>query len=512
MLPLSSVQALNLDLGADTSICSGQSIILNPGSGFDSYLWSDSSNAQALLVNQTGLYWIRVDSAGIVDRDSIYVTVNSSPVSSFEVDTACQNSEITIRNFSFGSPDTITNYYWSFGNGDTSIVELPEYFYPNSGSYVIGLKVENQFGCSDSSSNSIFINPTPVVNIGYSVDTLNIGDTLTVNPIQVEGTVSWSPSSFISNPLNDSTLLFPNSSTVYTLTAVDSNTCSTSADLSILVNLYPNANDDLVNVDPEINASIDVLANDNDPENGITSITIEEGPSHGAATVIGDSIINYISDPAYAGYDTILYKICDFGTPPLCDFATLIILVRNSKPQAVDDIVNSENGLPVEVNVMSNDTDPNTAQTIEISYISTPENGSAENLGGGILSYTSDLEFSGVDEFFYVICDNGIPVLCDTAYVSVEVELSSINVVNSFSPNNDGVYDVFTIEGIRNFPENKLIIFSRWGDIIYEKSGYANDWDGSRGFSEEVPEGVYFYQLELNDGSDPVKGYLYLKR
>lgn len=512
LLPLGSVQALNLDLGADTSFCNGNSLILNAGSGFDSYLWSDSSTSQALLVNDSGLYWVRVDSAGVIDRDTIQVTVYSVPVSSFEVDTACEDELITIRDFSFGTPDTITEYYWNFGNGDTSSAILPDYQYDASGNYSIGLKVSNQFGCSDSSSNPIYIRPTPSLDIGYAADTLNIGDTLVVNPIQGGEPAVWSPITGVSDTLNDSTLLYPNTSTVYTLTATNSDGCSGSTQLSVLVNLFPDANDDLVNIDPEVNSIIDVLANDNDPENGITSISIENGPFHGTATISGDSAISYTSDPAYAGYDTILYRICDFGDPPLCDFATLTILVRNSRPDAIDDTTSAENGLAVEIDVLANDSDPNTAQEIDISFISNPENGTVENLGDGILSYTSILEFNGTDEFFYVLCDDGIPVLCDTAYVQVEVDLSPINVINSFSPNGDGVYDVFTIEGVRNFPDNKLTIFSRWGDIIFEKDGYANDWDGSRGFSEEVPEGVYFYQLELNDGSNPVKGYLYLKR
>src|SRR5690554_5392992 len=88
-------KALNLELGADTSLCDGN-IILDAGV-FDSYLWSDNSTSQALLVTQSGLYWVEVDSAGVIDRDSIEIVFYSKPVSSFEVDTSCGNENIVLR-------------------------------------------------------------------------------------------------------------------------------------------------------------------------------------------------------------------------------------------------------------------------------------------------------------------------------------------------------------------------------------------------------------------------------
>jgi len=47
------------NLGNDTTVCQGQSIILNPGS-FDSYLWDNNSTAATRPVNQSGTYWVRV--------------------------------------------------------------------------------------------------------------------------------------------------------------------------------------------------------------------------------------------------------------------------------------------------------------------------------------------------------------------------------------------------------------------------------------------------------------------
>lgn len=510
LVPLKS-NALDLDLGADTALCEGPLLILDAGV-YDDYFWSDGTKNRFLGVSQSGDYWVAVDSAGVIDRDTIFVTFYNNPVSSFEVDTVCQGTELGIQNFSFGNPDTITQFIWSFGNGEMDTTELPLYSYSSSGIKNISLKVFNQYGCFDSSSVSTLIYDLPIVDLGLSSDTLNIGDTLLVTPFQTGQNPVWTPDDRVSDPFNDTTMLFPNSSRTYELTVSDSNGCMNSASLNLLVNFFPDANDDLLSVDPESSTNIDILANDDDPENGIIEISIVEGPFHGTASVTGDSMIVYSSDPTYAGYDTILYKICDFGKPPLCDFAQVIILVRNTRPEAENDFTETENGMSVEIDVLKNDFDINSSQSIEITFISNPENGTVENTGNGTFTYTSNIDFEGTEEFYYLLCDNGIPQLCDTGLVIIEVYRSPVKVINSFSPNGDGVFDVFTIEGIHNYPNNKLIVFSRWGDIIIERNNYKNDWDGSRGFNEEVPEGVYYYQLELDGGQDPLKGYLYLKR
>lgn len=86
-----------------------------------------------------------------------------------------------------------------------------------------------------------------------------------------------------------------------------------------------------------------------------------------------------------------------------------------------------------------------------------------------------------------------------------------------FSPNNDYVNDLLVIRGIENYPDNELNIINRWGTIVYKKKIYDNTWDGTsnQGIyfgNNQLPEGTYFYIIDLGDGSNPVKGYIYLNR
>ena len=70
-----------------------------------------------------------------------------------------------------------------------------------------------------------------------------------------------------------------------------------------------------------------------------------------------------------------------------------------------------------------------------------------------------------------------------------------IIIPNTFSPNGDGLNDIFVISGIEN-ERWKLRIYNRWGNIVYRSDNYQNNWDG-----EGLAVGVYYYVVS-NERSD----------
>jgi len=96
--------------------------------------------------------------------------------------------------------------------------------------------------------------------------------------------------------------------------------------------------------------------------------------------------------------------------------------------------------------------------------------------------------------------------------------LICLTIYNEFSPNGDGVNETFVIDCLERFPDNTLEIYNRWGNIVYSKKGYLNDWDGtSNGRAlinqpDKLPVGTYYYVLDLGDGSEPIVDWLYLNR
>ncbi|MFZ4398922.1 MAG: ice-binding family protein [Bacteroidales bacterium] len=93
----------------------------------------------------------------------------------------------------------------------------------------------------------------------------------------------------------------------------------------------------------------------------------------------------------------------------------------------------------------------------------------------------------------------------------------SFFIPEGFSPNGDGINDVFVITGIQNYPKNTFTIFNRWGNKVFEASPYLNNWDGSSKYGlqlggDALPTSTYFYLLDLGNSSEVIKGTIYLNR
>lgn len=72
------------------------------------------------------------------------------------------------------------------------------------------------------------------------------------------------------------------------------------------------------------------------------------------------------------------------------------------------------------------------------------------------------------------------------------------------TPNLDGKNDLFVIDYLNElYPDCHVIIFNRWGSVVYESTGYADPWNGTFK-NEDLPMGTYFYKIELNDESKTI--------
>ena len=90
-----------------------------------------------------------------------------------------------------------------------------------------------------------------------------------------------------------------------------------------------------------------------------------------------------------------------------------------------------------------------------------------------------------------------------------------MEVSEGFSPNNDGINDVWVINNIEYYPNSVVKVINRWGAEVFSEKGYLNTWDGvaSKGSSNgnKLPVGAYLYIIEANEtGIDPIHGWLYI--
>ena len=153
----------------------------------------------------------------------------------------------------------------------------------------------------------------------------------------------------------------------------------------------PDAVDDTATTTPGDKVVIDALGNDTDPDNDALTITSIATPANGSAIITGDGKISYTPEDDFTGTETFEYTISDGngGT----DTATVTVTVTdpNDAPDAVDDD-------KVVIDALGNDTDPDN-DTLTITSIATPANGSAIITGDGKISYTPEDDFTGTETF-----------------------------------------------------------------------------------------------------------------
>ncbi|MDF5690152.1 invasin domain 3-containing protein [Aquirufa aurantiipilula] len=108
-------------------------------------------------------------------------------------------------------------------------------------------------------------------------------------------------------------------------------------------------------------------------------------------------------------------------------------------------------------------------------------------------------------------CDNdGIPNRLDP-------DTCDTFVPQGISPNNDGFNDKLVIPGILNF-RNRLSIYNRWGDLVFETENYKNDWGGESSpnnvltIDKKLPDGVYYYVVDFFGVKPNISSYVFINR
>ncbi|MEZ4944244.1 MAG: FG-GAP-like repeat-containing protein [Cyclobacteriaceae bacterium] len=189
--------------------------------------------------------------------------------------------------------------------------------------------------------------------------------------------------------------------------------------------------------------------------------------------------------------------------PPVITVSTLKVAINNSTSINLNTIISDPDGNldPLGLSVI-----PNVAPT--------PARVGKTFIANGVLAIDyADTNFVGTDFVTIQACD--LDGLCAAAELSIEVA-GGIIVHNGMSPNGDGLNDYFDIANIALLgAENKVSIFNRWGDKVFEVNNYDNAsrrFEGKSDGGKELSSGVYFYKIEFLNGQPELTGYLTIKR
>lgn len=104
--------------------------------------------------------------------------------------------------------------------------------------------------------------------------------------------------------------------------------------------------------------------------------------------------------------------------------------------------------------------------------------------------------------------DNGA---CDLSTDTMVVRIKELIIPTLITPNLDGNNDLLVINGIESIGITRLVVFNRWGAVVFSSDDYKNDWDGKDNNGNMLPPDTYFYLLSP-EKIIPIKGYIVIRR
>ncbi|MBI5220098.1 MAG: SprB repeat-containing protein, partial [Bacteroidia bacterium] len=219
MIPVSIiVNALPVvNLGADVTLCGG-TITLDAGNPGSSYLWSNTSTGQTLLVSATGTYSVVVtDVNTCTGSDIVNVTINTPPTVSLGSDVTQCGGTVILDAGNAGS-----TYAWSDASTNQTLTVSA------TGTYSVVVTDANT--CTGSDIINVTINTPPTVALG--ADVTQCGGTVMLDAGNAGSAYAWSDAS------TNQTLTVSATGT-YSVVVTDANTCTGSDIINVTINTPP---------------------------------------------------------------------------------------------------------------------------------------------------------------------------------------------------------------------------------------------------------------------------------
>ena len=188
------------------------------------------------------------------------------------------------------------------------------------------------------------------------------------------------------------------------------------------INDVPTANADSVSTDEDTPVTIDVLANDSNPDHGTLTVSLLSDPADGSALVNPDGTITYTPPANYSGSVAFTYQIIDSaGGDTASADVTVSVDSVDDMPYAMDDSGELSEDGSLALNVLENDSDVE-GDAFFISVVSDPPHGSAViSTGLDQITYTPNANYFGSDSFSYTIQETENAAATATATVTLTI-------------------------------------------------------------------------------------------
>lgn len=440
---------LSVDLGPDTSVCNNNPVVIKPATPVTgSYLWNTGVTTPSISISMPGTYWLKVTSGCEIGYDTIIVAQKNLGISiDLGNDTIICDKQYTLE---LPPPPSGVIYKW-FNESSARSITITQ-----SGKYWI--KAQTPCGTITDTINIILIKDS-IAPIRLGNDTVICGTSYTVG-------TSWAPQvSYLWNTGDTIPALTINKTGLYWLKA--ENACYKKVD-SIHVEFVQ---DSVFSID---------LGNDSLLCG--SNLTLDAGYFYKAKylwstgdttrTIVADTIATYSVTVTTYGCKNVIkdtINVMAFYTTPL-KFPNDTDICNHHFADGFD---LSPKGFYTHYNWSTGSTEP--------KFV-------AKQAGNYALQVRDTCGFVYNDDITIVVSE----CICD------------LFVPNAFTPDGDGLNDVFYVSEYCGLIKYRLWIFNRWGEVMFETNNPTATWDGTYK-GQAVPEGVYGVLIDYTFDKLPSK-------
>ncbi|MCX8144361.1 MAG: gliding motility-associated C-terminal domain-containing protein [Bacteroidia bacterium] len=455
------------------------------------YAYPGIKNVALVITNPYGCKDSILHQVSIEPSPSVDFLVSKNPV-------CVQDTVNFINNSWIGSGSVLNNWYWDFGDGNTSNVKNPTHQYTSSGVYTVTLVGTSDYGCDDTAQYVINVDALTIPgNISPSFTTVcqdaNLG-------------------TLILNGFNGNILYWKMSADTGTTWTVLSNTASIQGYYNLNTTIYYAAVVQNGACTP-LSTPIATVQVDKKSNAGILSkdTVVCYGINNGTFVVSNylSTILDWISYDETNGYQSLGVTTSTYAFTNLLDTTKYAVIVKNGVCPA-----DTSNFVTVYVQKYKGAVVFPTDTTISLGFsIQIQASGGSSYLWFPSYNISDSTIFNPYvwpykDTVYTVIVKNQYGCM-DTASVRFKVLKDyKLIIANTMTPNGDNFNDFFWIGMIEYYPNNEVLVFNRYGQMIFNGKNYDNKkvyWDGTYQ-GNKVPDGAYYYVIKFTDSNVIFKG------
>ncbi|MEP2025430.1 MAG: PKD domain-containing protein [Reichenbachiella sp.] len=480
------------------NVCLGEDVEFEDtsdnGGGLLSYAW-DFGDGNSSTVTDPNHNYSAIESydvtleistdEGCTDTFTDNVIVNPVPSTNFSAENVCENIEVSFTNLTTISSSEI-NYSWDFGDGTNSTDINPRHLYDRKGVFTVSLSASTYHGCEQAYSTDIEVNPKPVADF------------------EVEDVCDGYPSAF-----ENLSSISPTRGLTYAWDFGD----GSNSNMATPVKQYLN--------DGEYTVELNVTSEDGCTDQVTKQVTVYEFPmaDFSVTNACFENEVTFDNQSSSGGSLTHTWEFGDgnssvsisprhnYSLPGNYDVKLIVSTINGCK----DSVSQKATVYHLPEAFAGNDT------TVSLGYAV-----QLQGSGGNFYEWTPHESLDNPNIYnpfaspaittIYELTVSNEYGCIDTDEIQVEVlEDYKIVPTNVLTPDGNGMNDSWTIENVETFGSVNVVVFDRWGKLVYEKKGYQNDWQGTAG-ADILPDGTYYYIITFDESDQAYKGAITIIR